>query len=123
MTMADIGRFLNLGWDGREFTDLAEAPIAAIQGLSKEDAEALRKALSVTTVRDLATNKYVLVAQAIVALSDAQQIALKAARAADAVGDPVQAATGDKRSSGRYPSDRRQTTAGQAEAASEAFAG
>ena len=71
--MADIGRFLDKAWEGKEFTELAEAPIDAIQGLSKGDAEALQKAFNIKTIRDLATNKYVLVAQGIVALSGAQQ--------------------------------------------------
>ena len=71
--MADIGRFLDKAWEGKEFSDLAEAPIDALQGLSKGDAEALQKAFNIKTIRDLATNKYVLVAQAIMALSGAQK--------------------------------------------------
>jgi hypothetical protein len=123
MTVADIGRFLDHAWEEKEFTDLAEAPIDALQGLSKGDADALRKAFNIKTIRDLATHQYVLVAQAIVALSSAQQAAPKRARAADAVGDQVQAATSDTRGSHRGPSDRQQTKADQAEAAAEAFSG
>jgi hypothetical protein len=44
---------------------LAESPVDALQGLSKADAEALEKALGIKTVHDLATNKFVLWAQAI----------------------------------------------------------
>jgi len=71
--MADIGCFLDKAWEGKEFSDLAETPIDSIQGRSKGDAEALQKAFNIKTIRDLATNKYVLIAQAIVALSGAQK--------------------------------------------------
>jgi hypothetical protein len=71
--MADIARFLDKAYEKKEFSDLADAPVEAIQGLSAGDAEALKKAFNVKTIRDLANNKYVLVAQAIVALSGAQK--------------------------------------------------
>jgi hypothetical protein len=71
--VAEIGRFLDKAWENKEFAELADAPIDAIQGVSKGDAEALQKAFNIKTIADLATNKYVLVAQAIVALSGAQK--------------------------------------------------
>lgn len=71
--MADIGKFLDKAWENKEFADLKDAPVDAIQGLSKDDAEALKKAFNVKTIEDLATNKFVLVAQAIMALSGAQK--------------------------------------------------
>ena len=63
--MADLTNFLDKAYEGKDFADLAESPVDALQGLSKADAEALEKALGIKTVRDLATNKYVLWAQAI----------------------------------------------------------
>ncbi len=69
--MADIGKFLDKAYEQKEFAELADAPVDALQGLSAGDMEALTKALNIKTVRDLATNKYVLVAQAIVGLSGA----------------------------------------------------
>ena len=48
---------------------MAEAPVDAIQGLSEGDAEKLQQAFNVKTVRDLAENKFVRIAQAVVALS------------------------------------------------------
>lgn len=48
---------------------LADAPVAAL-GLSSSDAAALEQALDVKTVRDLADNKYVRRAQAIVNLAN-----------------------------------------------------
>ena len=121
--MADIGPFLDQAWEGKEFADLAAAPIDAIQGLSRGDAEALQKAFNIKTIQDLATNKHVLVAQAIVALSRVQQAAVEMASATDAAGDHVQAASNDARGSRPLPSEHEQTRAGQAEAAADAFAG
>jgi hypothetical protein len=48
---------------------LADAPVAAL-GLSSSDADAVEQALDVKTVRDLADNKYVRRAQAIVNLAN-----------------------------------------------------
>jgi hypothetical protein len=62
--------------DGRSDVDrllgLADAPVAAL-GLSSSAADALEQALEVRTVRDLADNKYVRRAQAIVKLADEQR--------------------------------------------------
>ena len=63
--MADISKFMDKAFEGKDFGDLANAPVDALQGLSASDAEALKKALNIKTVRDLATSKYVLTAQAI----------------------------------------------------------
>ena len=71
--MANISQFLDKQYEQQELAELADAPVEAIQGLSAGDAEALKKAFNVKTIRDLATNKFVLVAQGIVALSGAQQ--------------------------------------------------
>ena len=67
--MADITKFFDKEFEQKEFAELADAPVDAISGLSKGDADALRQALNIKTIRDLAENKYVLVAQAVVAFS------------------------------------------------------
>ena len=67
--MADIAKFFDRNYEQLEFSELAEAPIDAIAGISTSDAEALQKALNIRTVRDLAENKFVLIAQAVLALS------------------------------------------------------
>ncbi len=41
---------------------LADEPVSAIQGISEGDAELLKAAFNIKTIRDLATNKYVAVA-------------------------------------------------------------
>ncbi len=71
--MADVSKFLDKAYEKKEFAELADAPVDALQGLSAGDADALKKALNIKTVRDLATNKYVMVAQAIVGLSGADK--------------------------------------------------
>jgi len=55
--------------DVAKFAALVDAPITAL-GLPKHAADALEQALSVKTVRDLAENKYVRRAQAILTLAD-----------------------------------------------------
>lgn len=71
--MSDVSQFLDKKFEGKEFSELVDAPIDAIQGVSANDAEALKKAFNIKTIEDLATNKYVLVAQGIMALSGAKQ--------------------------------------------------
>jgi hypothetical protein len=58
--------------DVDKFAALADAPVTAL-GLSSSDADALERALDVKTVRDLADNKYVRRAQAIVNLANEKQ--------------------------------------------------
>ena len=67
--MADIAKFLDKAYEGKSFTELAAAPVAALQGVSDSDAEHLKAAFGITTIHDLATNKFVLWAQAINVLS------------------------------------------------------
>jgi hypothetical protein len=55
--------------DVDKFAALADAPVTAL-GLSRSDADALKQALDVKTVRDLADNKFVRRAQAIVNLAN-----------------------------------------------------
>jgi hypothetical protein len=55
--------------DVDKFAALADASVTAL-GLSSSDADALEQALDVKTVRDLADNKFVRRAQAIVNLAN-----------------------------------------------------
>jgi hypothetical protein len=67
--MASVAKYLDKAYEDKEFADLADAPVDALAGVSAADAEALKKALGIKTIRDLATNKYVLWAQAITNLA------------------------------------------------------
>lgn len=49
--------------------ELRDSPVSAISGVSESDAADLQKAFGIKTVGDFATNKYVLLAQAINAFS------------------------------------------------------
>ena len=71
--MADISIHFDKAFEVKEFTELADAPIDALAGVSAADAAALKKALNINTVRDLAESKYVQVAQAVVALAAASK--------------------------------------------------
>lgn len=68
--MADISKFLDKAYEQNEFAQLADAPVDALAGVSASDAAALKAAFGIKTVRDLATNKYVLWAQAITTFAD-----------------------------------------------------
>ncbi|MFM7536385.1 MAG: hypothetical protein ACKO91_11440 [Acidimicrobiales bacterium] len=67
--MADVSKFLDKAYEQMNFAELAKAPVAALQGVSEADGELLAKALNIKTIEDLATNKFVLWAQAITTLS------------------------------------------------------
>ncbi len=67
--MANVDKFVDKAYEKMEFAELVKAPVAALQGVSDASGEALAKALGVKTIGDLATNKYVLWAQAIANLS------------------------------------------------------
>lgn len=68
--MGDISTKLDKAYEGKSFADLADAPVAALQGVSDADAQHLKQAFGIETVRDLGTSKYFLWAQAITKLAD-----------------------------------------------------
>ncbi|MCL2184958.1 MAG: hypothetical protein FWB86_03765 [Treponema sp.] len=67
--MMQINNALDKAFEGKSFKELADAPVSALQGVSDGDAEKLKAAFNVKTIRDLATLKYVLWAQAITTLA------------------------------------------------------
>ena len=67
--MASIEKFVDKAYEGKEFAELVNAPIEALQGVSEADAVALKAAFNIKTIGELATNKFVLRAQAIQHLS------------------------------------------------------
>ena len=60
-----IVKFFDKAYETKNIKELAKVPISAISGVSKSDAEDLIKAFNINTVEDLATNKYVKLAQGI----------------------------------------------------------
>ncbi len=65
----NLDSVLDKAFESKSLADVAAAPVSALAGVSEADAEALKKAFNIKTVADLAGNKYVLAAQAIVDLS------------------------------------------------------
>ncbi|MCY1139648.1 hypothetical protein OWR29_16735 [Actinoplanes sp. Pm04-4] len=55
-------------------TDLVNAPVAALSGVSDEEAEGLRLAFGIATIGDLAANDFVRAATAIARLAEVAQI-------------------------------------------------
>ena len=70
--MADISEYLDKAYEQKEFSELAELPIDALQGVSKADAEAIQKAFGVKTIRQLAEHKFIRAAQGITLLAGAK---------------------------------------------------
>lgn len=77
--MADMSRHLDKAYEQRSFEELADAPVDALEGVSKNDADLLAKAFNIHTIRELAESKFVLRAQAIVNLAKTYTAKRKAA--------------------------------------------
>ena len=60
-----IVKFYDKSYEDKGIEELIKAPVAAISGISESDAKDLEKAFGIKTVGDLATNKYVRIAQGI----------------------------------------------------------
>jgi len=67
--MANMAKLLDKQYEEMDFDELVNAPVEAISGISAADAEILKKAFNVKTIGDLGTNKYMVAAVAIAALS------------------------------------------------------
>ena len=67
--MADIAQFVEKAYENKDFAELADQPVDALQGLSKGDAEKLQQAFNIKTIRQLAESKFVRAAQAITLLA------------------------------------------------------
>lgn len=67
--MADITKFVDKAHEDKDFGEIAELPIDALQGVSKGDAEKIQQAFNIRTVRQLAEHKFVRAAQAITMLA------------------------------------------------------
>jgi hypothetical protein len=68
--MGDIAAKVDKAYETVSLSELADAPVDALQGVSAADAEHLKAAFNIKTVRDLGTNKHFLWAQAIAKLAE-----------------------------------------------------
>jgi len=69
----NINNALDKEYESKTLKEIADAPVSALQGVSEADAEKLKAAFNVKTIRDLAKLKYVAWAQAIVTLADTEE--------------------------------------------------
>jgi len=65
-----IVKFYDKAYEDKSIEELVKAPVAAISGVGESDAVDLKKAFGIETVEDLATNKYVRLAQGINCFSE-----------------------------------------------------
>ena len=70
MTMVDPKEYLDRRYEDAEVSELPEAPVDALRGLGKAGSDGLRKAIGVKSIRDLATNQFVLAAQEILRVAE-----------------------------------------------------
>jgi len=68
--MGDIAGKVDKTYESKSVAEIADAPVEALQGVSADDAQKLKDAFNIKTVRDLGTNKYFLWAQALTKLAD-----------------------------------------------------
>jgi hypothetical protein len=61
----NINNAVDKAYEGKSFKELLKAPASAIQGLSDGDAELLKKAFGIDSVKELAENKFFQIALAI----------------------------------------------------------
>jgi len=64
----NLDKALDKAYESKSLGEILDAPLAALAGVSEGDAEKLAAAFGIKTVRDLGTNKYFTLAQALVAL-------------------------------------------------------
>jgi hypothetical protein len=67
----DLDKQLDKAYEKLGVTELLDAPVAALSGVSDADGEKLAAAFRIKTVRDLGTNEYFRLAAALVALEQA----------------------------------------------------
>jgi hypothetical protein len=68
---ANLNKLLDKSYEGKDLQELVDAPVAALAGVSEDDAESLRKAFNIKTVGDLGRNKYFRAASALLDLAHA----------------------------------------------------
>ena len=70
MGAAQTREYVDKRYEDRDANELPDAPVEALRGLGKRGGEALRNAIGVKTIRDLATNDFVLKAQEVLKLAE-----------------------------------------------------
>jgi hypothetical protein len=66
---ADLAKLLDKAYEDKTLTELIDAPVAALAGVTDADAKLLGEAFNIKTVGDLGRNKYFRTAAALVDLA------------------------------------------------------
>lgn len=69
----NINNALDKAWEGKTLKEILDAPVDALQGVSEGDAEKLKAAFNIKTVKDLAACKYFIWAKAIADLAATEE--------------------------------------------------
>lgn len=64
-----LNKALDKAYESKSLSELLDAPVAALAGVSDGDAEHLAAAFGIKTVRDMGTNKYFALAHALVEMN------------------------------------------------------
>ena len=65
---ADLDKVLDKEYEDKSLSELVDAPVQALSGVSEGDADLLKQAFNIKTVGDLGRNKYFRAAAALVDL-------------------------------------------------------
>ncbi|MFC8849020.1 MULTISPECIES: hypothetical protein [unclassified Micromonospora] len=68
---ADLTKLVDKAYQDKTLTEIVDAPVSALAGVSDGDAKLLKDAFDITTVGDLGRNPYFRTASALVALTGA----------------------------------------------------
>ncbi|BBY99003.1 hypothetical protein [Mycolicibacterium fallax] len=67
----DLAKSLDKAYEEKSLKEILDASPAALAGVTDQDAELLQQAFNIKTVRQLGSNKFFAVAQALAALENA----------------------------------------------------
>jgi hypothetical protein len=67
---ADLTKVLDKAYENKALTELLDAPVAALAGVTDADAKLLGEAFNIKTIGDLGRNKYFRAAAAVVDLTN-----------------------------------------------------
>ena len=70
---ANLDKLLDKAYEGKNLGEVVAAPVAALAGVTDQDAQLLEKAFNIKTVGDLGRNKYFRAAAALVDLADSSK--------------------------------------------------
>lgn len=65
----DLSKGLDGEWEGKSLEEILAAPVSALAGVTESDAQHLKDAFGINTVRELGRNKYFALAGVLVALA------------------------------------------------------